>query len=166
VVTRARATYHPLGNCIIGLDPETAFASPRGFRINSLKCVPAIAAYLLSAITPFEQRIKQADEKWLAEIEALFRPQSRTYHRSWPISPNTLVSMSSATFKPRPGIPPSPQHTVELIGLMKRDGVKSFLLSLLDLKTPTPSLATPAQRLSSLMPSVGGEKEITDIQAV
>ncbi len=64
VVTRAEGDVHPLGNPHYWLDPEnglriakgiqipkTAFASPRGFKIDSLKCVPAMPPILLSAIT-------------------------------------------------------------------------------------------------------------------
>jgi len=70
--------------------------------------------------------------------------------------------MSWDTSSPAPGIPPSRSTTVELIGQMKRDGVKLILVELTSTsKLPTPSPATPA-RNRRLMPSVGGEKEITD----
>src|SRR6267154_307261 len=65
--------------------------------------------------------------------------------------------------EPRPGIPPSPQHTVELIGQMKRDGVKLILVEpYFDLKTPNSIARETGAKVVVLMPSVGGEKEITD----
>ena len=65
--------------------------------------------------------------------------------------------------EPRPGIPPSPQHTVELIGQMKRDGVKLILVEpYFDLKTPNAIARDTGAQVVVLMPSVGGEKEITD----
>jgi ABC-type Zn uptake system ZnuABC Zn-binding protein ZnuA len=65
--------------------------------------------------------------------------------------------------EPRPGIPPSPQHTVELIGLMKRDGVKVICVEpYFDLKTPNSVARETGGQVVVLMPSVGGEKEITD----
>ena len=42
--------------------------------------------------------------------------------------------------EPRPGIPPSPSHTIELIGMMRRDNVKIIMVELyFDLKTPESS---------------------------
>jgi len=85
-----------------------------------------------------------------------------TYHRSWPNFANTLVSMSSATLS-APRHSPKSQHTVELIGLMKRDGVRSFLVEpYFDLKTPNAIARDTGAKVVVLMPSVGGEKEITD----
>ena len=61
------------------------------------------------------------------------------------------------------GIPPSPQHTVELIGQMKRDGVKIVMVEpYFDLKTPNSIARETGAEVVVLMPSVGGEKEITD----
>ena len=57
----------------------------------------------------------------------------------------------------------SPQHTVELIGLMKRDGVRVIVVEpYFDLKTPDSVARGTGGQVVILMPSVGGEKEITD----
>ena len=65
--------------------------------------------------------------------------------------------------EPRPGIPPSPQHTLQLIGQMKREGVKIIAVEpYFDLKTPNAVARETGGLVVVLMPSVGGEKEITD----
>jgi len=62
--------------------------------------------------------------------------------------------------EPRPGIPPSPGHTIELIGMMKRDGVKVILVEpYFDLKTPNSIGSAVNGRVLVMLPSVGGEKE-------
>ena len=50
--------------------------------------------------------------------------------------------------EPRPGIPPTPSHTIELIGLMKREKCKLILVEpYFDLKTPEQRLrARPAAK--------------------
>jgi ABC-type Zn uptake system ZnuABC Zn-binding protein ZnuA len=65
--------------------------------------------------------------------------------------------------EPRPGIPPSPGHTLELIQDMKRLGVKiMFVEPYFDLKTPEAVSRETGARVLVMAPSVGAEKEITD----
>jgi hypothetical protein len=107
------------------------------------------------------KRLKQADKIGSAD-EALRRPQNRHLP---PAGRNcrTLRAQCDRIREPRPGIPPSPQHTVELIGQMKRDGVKIIVVEpYFDLKTPNSVAAQTGGQVVVLTPSVGGEKEITD----
>ncbi len=65
--------------------------------------------------------------------------------------------------EPRPGIPPTPSHTIELVGLMKREGVKIELIEpYFDLKTPNSVASMVGGKVLVLTPSVGGKPEITD----
>jgi zinc/manganese transport system substrate-binding protein len=86
-----------------------------------------------------------------------------SYHRSWPNFAEHFHLNVVGYVEPRPGIPPSPKHTVELIGLMKREGVKIIMVEpYFDLKTPNSIARDTGGKVVVLMPSVGGEKEITD----
>ena len=65
--------------------------------------------------------------------------------------------------EPRPGIPPSPAHTVELIEMMRREHIKVILVEpYFDLKTPNAVARETGAQVVVLLPSVGGEKEVTD----
>jgi len=65
--------------------------------------------------------------------------------------------------EPRPGIPPSPSHTIDLIRAMKAQNVKILLVEpYFDLKTPNSIARETGAKVVVLPPSVGGEKEITD----
>jgi ABC-type Zn uptake system ZnuABC Zn-binding protein ZnuA len=65
--------------------------------------------------------------------------------------------------EPRPGIPPTPSHTVELVNLMKRENVKIELIEpYFDLKTPDSIASMVGGKVVVMMPSVGGKPEITD----
>src|SRR6267378_2727150 len=113
--------------------------------------------------TDFERRLKQADQQWLAEMKPYAGRKIVTYHRSWPNFADHFHLDVAGYVEPRPGIPPSPQHTVELIQLMKRDGVKVIVVEpYFDLKTPNSIARETGGQVLVLMPSVGGEKEITD----
>ena len=72
-------------------------------------------------------------------------------------SPSASASTSSATSSRKPGIPPSPQHTLDLINEMKRQNVKIVLVEpYFDLKTPNSIGRETGAQVLVLPPSVGG----------
>ncbi len=163
VVTRAEGDVHPLGNPHYWLDPENGLLIAKGIQNKLSEMRPGDAAYFAQRYDSFAQRIKQADEKWLAEMKPYAGRKVVTYHRSWPNLAEHFHLNVVGYVEPRPGIPPSPQHTVELIGMMKRDGVKVILVEpYFDLKTPQSVAQQTGAQVVVLLPSVGGEKEITD----
>ena len=163
VVTRAEGDVHPLGNPHYWLDPENGLRIAKGIQNKLSEMRPNDAAYFAERYNSFEQRIKQANEKWLAEMKPYAGRKIVTYHRSWPNFAEHFGLDVVGYVEPRPGIPPSPQHTVELIGLMKRDGVKVIAVEpYFDLKTPNAVARETGGKVVVLTPSVGGEKEITD----
>lgn len=163
VVTRAEGDVHPLGNPHYWLDPENGLRIAKGIQNKLSELRPGDAAYFEQRYADFEQHIKQADEKWLAEMKPYAGRKIVTYHRSWPNFAEHFKLDVAGYVEPRPGIPPSPQHTVELIGLMKRESVKVVAVEpYFDLKTPNAIARDTGAKVVVLMPSVGGEKEITD----
>ena len=65
--------------------------------------------------------------------------------------------------EPKPGIPPSPVHTLELIKEIKAQNVKIILVEpYFDLKTPNSIARETGAKVLEMPPSVGGEKEVTD----
>ena len=163
MVTRAEGDVHPLGNPHYWLDPENGLRIAKGVQNKLSEMRPNDSAYFAQRYDSFEQRIKQADEKWLAEMKPYAARKVVTYHRSWPNFAEHFGLNVVGYVEPRPGIPPSPQHTVQLIGQMKRDGVKVVLVEpYFDLKTPNAIGRDTGAQVVVLMPSVGGEKEITD----
>jgi zinc/manganese transport system substrate-binding protein len=163
VVTRAEGDVHPLGNPHYWLDPENGLRIAKGIQNKLSEMRPSYADYFAQRYDSFEQRIKQADEKWLAEMKPYAGRKIVTYHRSWPNFAEHFNLNVVGYVEPRPGIPPSPQHTVELIGVMKRDSVKVIAVEpYFDLKTPNAVARDTGGQVVVLMPSVGGEKEITD----
>ncbi len=86
-----------------------------------------------------------------------------TYHRSWPNFVERFGLDVIGYVEPKPGIPPSPQHTIDLIGEMKK--VKATIILVepyFDLKTPQSVARETGGKVVVLASSVGGEKEITD----
>jgi zinc/manganese transport system substrate-binding protein len=162
-VTRAEGDVHPLGNPHYWLDPENGLRIAKGIADKLGEMRPNDAAYFEQRYADFEKRLKQADQQWLAQMKPYAGRKIVTYHRSWPNFAEHFSLNVIGYVEPRPGIPPSPQHTVELIAQMKRDGVKIIVVEpYFDLKTPNSIARETGGQVVVLMPSVGGEKEITD----
>jgi len=127
-VTRAEGDVHPLGNPHYWLDPENGLRIAKGIQNKLSEMRPNDSAYFAQRYDSFEQRLKQADQRWLADMKPYAGRKSSPIHRSWPNFAEHFNLNVVGYVEPRPGIPPSPHHTVELIALMKRDGVKIIVV--------------------------------------
>lgn len=162
-VTRAEGDVHPQGNPHYWLDPENGLRIAKGIADKFSEMRPGDAPYFAQRYSEFEQKLKNADQQWQAQMKPYAARKIVTYHRSWPNFAEHFGLNVVGYVEPRPGIPPSPQHTVELIGQMKRDNVKVIVVEpYFDLKTPNSIARETRGTVVVLMPSVGGEKEITD----
>jgi ABC-type Zn uptake system ZnuABC Zn-binding protein ZnuA len=86
-----------------------------------------------------------------------------SYHRSWPNFAEVFGLDVIGYVEPKPGIPPSPSHTLSLIQQMKRDNINIILVEpYFDLKTPNAIARDTGAKVVVLPPSVGGVKEIRD----
>jgi len=86
-----------------------------------------------------------------------------SYHKSWPNFAKHFQLDVVGYVEPRPGIPPSPGHTIELIQQMRRDHVKVVMVEpYFDLKTPNSIGSATGAQVIVLLPSVAAEKEATD----
>ena len=86
-----------------------------------------------------------------------------TYHNSWPNFAHRFGLNVVGYVEPRPGIPPSPGHIFELVQFMKQKNIKLILVEpYFDLKTPNSVAQQTGGKVVVLLPSVGGEKGVTD----
>ncbi len=162
-VTRAEGDVHPLGNPHYWLDPQNGLRIAKGIQDKFSQMRPNDAAYFAQRYSAFEQHLRQADQKWLEEMKPYSGRKIVTYHRSWVNFTKHFNLNVIGYVEPRPGIPPSPQHTVELIRQMKSENVKIIAVEpYFDLKTPNAIARSTGGQVVVLIPSVGGEKEITD----
>jgi ABC-type Zn uptake system ZnuABC Zn-binding protein ZnuA len=162
-VTRAMGDVHPLGNPHYWLDPAngTVIARTIAGKLSSLR--PGDKAYFDQRLADFTSKMTTATARWASQMAPYKGTKVVTYHRSYSNLADRFGLEVVGYVEPRPGIPPTPQHTLDLIAEMKRQNVKVVLVEpYFDLKTPNAiGRATGAQVLV-LPPSVGGLKEITD----
>jgi ABC-type Zn uptake system ZnuABC Zn-binding protein ZnuA len=130
-------------------------------RLSALR--PAEAPYFAQRYAAFDQTLAAAEKRWDALLGPYRGTKLVTYHRSWSNFVDRFGLDVIGYVEPRPGIPPSPSHTLQLIQEMKRQGVKVILVEpYFDLKTPNSIARETGARVVVLSPSVGGVKEATD----
>jgi len=162
-ITRAMGDVHPLGNPHYWLDPDNGRRIAKAVLEKLMVMAPADAAYFQSRYADFDKRLAEAEKRWDAEMAPYKGLKIVTYHRSWPNLADRFGLDVVGYVEPRPGIPPSPGHTLELIAEMKRQNVKILLVEpYFDLKTPQSIGRETGAKVLVMSPSVGGEKEATD----
>jgi zinc/manganese transport system substrate-binding protein len=162
-ITRAMGDVHPLGNPHYWLDPENGkrIAKEVADKLSELR--PNDRAYFEQRRADFVTRLDSAERGWLAMMAPYKGFKMVTYHRSFPNFAERFGLDIVGYVEPRPGIPPTPQHTLDLINEMKRDNVKLVLVEpYFDLKTPTAIGRETGAQVIVMPPSVGGVKEVTD----
>jgi zinc/manganese transport system substrate-binding protein len=162
-LTRAMGDVHPQGNPHYWLEPGNGRRIAGVIRDKLSALMPANAAFFASRYQDFDQRLAAAEKRWDAAMAPYKGTKIVTYHRSWPNFTDRFGLNVMGYVEPKPGIPPSPSHTLELVEDMKAQGVKLIVVEpYFDPKTPQSIATQVGGRVLVLAPSVGGTKEATD----
>jgi zinc/manganese transport system substrate-binding protein len=162
-ITRAMGDVHPLGNPHYWTDPENGkrIAKEIADKLSELR--PNDRAYFQQQLASFTSRLDQAEKRWLAMMAPYRGTKMVTYHRSFPNFAERFGLDIVGYVEPRPGIPPTPQHTLDLMNEMKRQNVKLVLVEpYFDSKTPNAIGRETGAQVLVMPPSVGGVKEASD----
>jgi zinc/manganese transport system substrate-binding protein len=162
-ITRAMGDVHPLGNPHYWLDPDNGRRVAKGIAAKLGELDPQDSSYFQQRFADFDKRLAAAEKNWDEQMRPFRGRKVVTYHTSWTNFAKHFGLNVVGYIEPRPGIPPTPQHTIEIIQLMKRDNVKAMLIEpYFDLKTPQSIGRETGAQVLVLLPSIGGEKEVTD----
>jgi zinc/manganese transport system substrate-binding protein len=162
-ITRAMGDVHPLGNPHYWLDPENGKVIARSIAGKLAQLRPNDKAYFDQRLNDFSTRLSDGEKRWLAQMQPYKGMKVVTYHRSFTNLADRFGLDVIGYVEPRPGIPPSPQHTLDLVSEMRKQGVKLVLVEpYFDLKTPNAIGRQTGAQVVVLPPSVGGTKDITD----
>jgi zinc/manganese transport system substrate-binding protein len=162
-VTRAEGDVHPLGNPHFWLDPDNGRRIARGFADKLADLDPGNAAFFQQRFQDFDKRLSAAEKRWDADMKPYRGRKVVTYHRSFTSFANHFGLDVIGYVEPRPGIPPTPRHTIDLIQLMKRENCKVILVEpYFDLKTPQSIGRETGGQVVVYLPSVGGEKQVSN----
>lgn len=166
-ITRAMGDVHPQGNPHYWLDPDNGRIIARAIAASLGRLAPADAAYFNQRFADFDRRLTEAQKRWATALAPYKGIKVVTYHRSWPNFTERFGLDVIGYVEPKPGIPPSPAHTIDLMAEMKRQQVKVILVEpYFDLKTPNAIARDVGGKVLVLMPSVGGVKAASDYIAL
>ena len=156
-LTRAMGDVHPQGNPHYWLDPGNGRRIAQVIRDRLSQLHPAARGYFEQRYADFDKRLAAAEARWDAAMAPYGGAKLVTYHRSWPNFMERFKLEVMGYVEPKPGIPPSPAHTIDLIGEMKRQGVKIIVVEpYFDKKTPQAIANQVGGMVVELAPSAGG----------
>jgi zinc/manganese transport system substrate-binding protein len=162
-ITRAEGDVHPLGNPHYWLDPENGKIIGREIVDKFVRFRPSDRAYFEQRLNDFVSRLNDAEKRWVDLMTPYKGTKVVTYHRSYSNFADRFGLNVVGYVEPKPGIPPTPQHTLDLINEMKRGNVKIVLVEpYFDLKTPNSIGRETGAEVLVMPPSVGGVKDVPD----
>ncbi len=160
-VTRAMGDVHPQGNPHYWLDPGNGRRIAKAIQDKLTAMSSGDAAYFGQRYADFDRRLAEGEKRWQAAMAPYKGLKIVTYHRSWPNFAEVFGLDVAGYVEPKPGIPPSPAHQLELTQAMKQQGIKIILVEpYFDLQTPNKIARDTGARVVVLPPSVGGVKEV------
>jgi zinc/manganese transport system substrate-binding protein len=162
-INRSMGDVHPLGNPHYWLDPANAVRMGIQVQRKLAELRPQDVAYFAQQLNTFKLRMNDANKRWLAMMAPYKSAKIITYHPSWPNFSHHFGLDVAGTVEPKPGIPPSPSHTLDLINLIKAQKIKAIIMEpYFDRKTPAFIADKTGAKVVVLYPSVGGKADLTD----
>jgi ABC-type Zn uptake system ZnuABC Zn-binding protein ZnuA len=158
---------HGSANPHYWLDPANGRRIAQAIQQKLAQLSPGDASYFAARYGDFDKRLADAEKRWDAAMAPYKGTKIVTYHRSWPNFAERFGLDVIGYVEPKPGIPPSPSHTLELMQEMKRQNVKIIAVEpYFDLRTPNAIARDTGAQVLVLAPSVGGVKEASNYIAL
>jgi len=127
-VSRAQGDLHPGGNPHFLTDPRRAAKVAEAIAGKLSEVDGKDAPYFASRLQDFERRLHAAEARWQAKLAPLVGRKVLTRHRTMTYFLDWSGLVSAGELEPRPGVPPSPAHLAEMVGVAQREAVKAILV--------------------------------------
>jgi zinc/manganese transport system substrate-binding protein len=162
-VTRAMGDVHPYGNPHYWTDPENGRVIARSIAAKLSERDPSGKATYDKNLAAFEARLTEKEKEWDGKMAPYAGTRVITFHDSWPNFAKHFKLTVAGHVEPKPGIPPSPTHTLEIINLIESQKIPLILVEpYFDTKTPKYIAGKTSSAVVTFFPSVGGIPEIKD----
>jgi zinc/manganese transport system substrate-binding protein len=161
-VTRAEGDVHPLGNPHVTMDPIRAgeIAGVIAERLGQLDS--AHSAVFAANAKAFQARMKEKTAVWKSRIEKSGVRKAVSYHKTLTYFFDRFGIENPAILEPKPGIPPTSGHILEVIQTMKDQKIGLILVENFFDPSVTKKILSemPSVRSVTVPVAVGGEAGI------
>lgn len=123
-IDRSMGDIHPGGNPHFMLDPRNGLLIARGIAARLIRIDPENSSYYEENFKSFVSALTLKINEWETELEPFRGTEVVTYHKLWSYFLNWAGFKLAGTIEPKPGIPPTPSHTAEIISTMEREDVR------------------------------------------
>lgn len=117
-ISRSEGDVHPGGNPHFLLDPVNAVAVVKGVANKLSELNPTGASTYAKNAKEYTDRLNAKIADWQKRMAPIKGTTFVSYHKNLVYFANRFGLVSSGEIEPKPGIPPSPAHTAELIAVM------------------------------------------------
>lgn len=161
-VTRAEGDVHPLGNPHFMFDPIRAGQVAVGIAERMGELDNSHAKDYMDKAKAFQNRMQQKSKGWAERITKSGVSKVVTYHKTLTYFFDRFHIENSAILEPKPGIPPTASHTLQVIDIIKQKKVPLVMIE--NFFDPTAANRVkdevPSIRVASVPVMVDGEPGI------
>ncbi len=127
-ITRAEGDVHPLGNPHVTLDPirDGEIAVAIAERLGALDAPNG--AYYLDTAKKFQARMLEKTSAWQKRLDKIAVKKVITYHKTLTYFLDRFGIQNVAILEPKPGIPPTSGHVLDVIGEIRAQKVPLILV--------------------------------------
>jgi zinc/manganese transport system substrate-binding protein len=158
-VDRSMGDVHPLGNPHFSIDPGLAPIITQNILDGLVRVAPEQRATFEKNRAAFLAKVEERMAQWTKTLEPMRGAKVVVYHPTFIYFITRFGLTQVGSVEDRPGIPPSPQHLVNLIRQMKEEKVKVVLVEPWnDVKLATRIAEEAGARALVIASSVGAVK--------
>ncbi len=126
---RAGGDIHVYGNPHYWHDPVNGKIIALNIYNALVNASPKDAEYFKRNLEDFYLKLDESLTEWTKMMEPLKGWKIVAYHNSWPYLEKRFGFVIADFIEPKPGIPPSPNHLVQLIKKMRNQKIKVIIIS-------------------------------------
>ncbi len=127
-VDRAQGDIHPKGNPHFLLDPNRAVSVTKALAEKLSSMDPKHSSEFLKNQKDFADKVQANLKKWKERVAATQVKSVITYHKTLNYFLDTFSITRADSIEPKPGIPPTPAHVIELQQKIRADKVPCILV--------------------------------------
>ncbi|MBY0471491.1 metal ABC transporter substrate-binding protein [bacterium] len=164
-ITRADGDVHPAGNPHYSLDPIAMGSVAVGIADRLAEMDPRHGAYYREKGQSIQVRFTKKSAAWLERLKKSKITQIITYHKTFSYFFERFQIANPAILEPKPGIPPTAAHVLEVIGLMKTHKISLVLVENYFDATIGKRIQdeVPGARIASVPVAVEGASEVKNL---